>query len=551
MSGILPRLLSYEACYEQFRWAIPERFNIASAVCDRHAAERPDQLAIIYEDAAGQEHRMTFAQLRAEANRLANVLQHLGIAFGDRVAIHLPQSIETAVAHVAAYKIGAIALPLFSLFGPDAMRHRLLDSGAHVLITCVDNLPTLASVPDDLGELDHILVVDGGGHGARDLRPLMASASDQFETAATRGDDPAMLIYTSGTTGDPKGALHAHRVLLGHLPGVEFPHGYFPREGDLFWTPADWAWAGGLLDVMLPSLFHGVPVLAKRFAKFEPEAVFALMEKYNVRNTFMPATALRMLRQFPHPERFAISLRSIASGGEALGEDLISWGRETFGVTINEFYGQTEVNLVVGNNADVMPIKPGSMGRPIPGHRVTIIDESGAELGVGEEGLVAVQRPDPVMFLKYWNNEEATERKFIDDWCVLGDLGWRDEDGYFWFKSRDDDVIISSSYRIGPSEIEACLVRHPKVAMAGVIGSPDAVRGEIVKAYVVLVEGATPNDAVRNDIQNFVKSQLSAHEYPRTIRFINELPLTVTGKVRRVRLRELDTEERAEKTQTS
>jgi len=264
----------------------------------------------------------------------------------------------------------------------------------------------------------------------------------------------------------------------------------------------------------------------------------------------MPATALRMLRQYPNPEKFAIKLRSVASGGEALGEDLVDWGRETLGVTINEFYGQTEVNLVVGNNADVMPTKPGSMGRPIPGHDVSIINENGREVATGEIGMVAVRRPDPVMFIEYWNNPEATRAKFIDDWCLLGDLAWRDDDGYFWFKSRDDDVIISSSYRIGPTEVEECLVRHPKVVMAGVIGSPDPVRGEIVKAYVVLRddvltgENTATEEVVREEIQAFVKRELSAHEYPRKIQFIDELPLTVTGKIQRVRLRERDAAER-------
>lgn len=541
MTRLLPPSATYEACYAAFQWRIPERFNIASAVCDRHAAAKPDAPAVLFEDADGQVLTMTFGQLRAKADRLANVLRHLGVRAGDRVAIHLPQSFEAAFAHVAVYKLGAIALPLFSLFGPDALRHRLADSGTRVMITCDDNLPVLEAVRNDVGELAHVLVTDGTGEGG--LRALMDRAADTFATADTRAEDPAMLIYTSGTTGDPKGALQAHRGLIGHLPGVEFPHRFLPQEGDLLWTPADWAWAGGLLDVLLPGLFHGLPVLAKRFSKFDPEAVFELMARHTVRNTFMPATALRMLRQHPDPKRFGVALRSIASGGEALGEDLVDWGRDTFGITINEFYGQTEVNLVVGNNADVMAVKVGSMGRPIPGHRVGLIDSDGNEVADGEIGTVAVRRPDPVMFLEYWNNPEATAAKFVGEWCVLGDLAWRDDDGYYWFKSRDDDVIISSSYRIGPTEVEECLVRHPSVAMAGVIGSPDPLRGEVVKAYVVLRDGVAESDNVRDDIQAFVKRELSAHEYPRQIRFIDALPLTVTGKIQRMRLRELDRNE--------
>lgn len=545
MNGLLPPASTYEDCYAQFRWQIPDRFNIATAVCDRHAAGDPVRTAIVFEEADGTARKLTFGVLQSEANRLANTLVQLGVRTGDRVAIHLPQCFEAAIAHVAAYKLGAIALPLFSLFGPEALRHRLADSSARALVTCQANLGVLDAVRDELGELAHVLVTDGQAPYGQDLRGLMARASDAFQTADTRADDPAMLIYTSGTTGDPKGALHGHRVLLGHLPGVEFPHRYFPQAGDLFWTPADWAWAGGLLDVLLPGLFHGVPVLAKRFEKFAPEPVFELMARHGVRNTFMPATALRMLRQFPDAGRFGVQLRSIASGGEALGEDLIGWGRETFGLTINEFYGQTEVNLVVGNNADVMPVKPGSMGRPIPGHQVSVIDEGGQEVPVGDVGMVAVRRPDPVMFIEYWNKPDATRAKFVGDWCLLGDLASRDEDGYLWFKSRDDDVIISSSYRIGPTEVEECLNQHPKVVMAGVIGSPDPIRGEIVKAYVVLADGVEKSDSVRDEIQAHVKRQLSAHEYPRQIRFIDELPLTVTGKIQRVRLREQDAEERS------
>ena len=543
MDGMLSKAKTYDECYDAFKWNIPEHFNIAIAVCDRHAKADPNKVAVIYEAASGAVQELTFAQLQSNANRLANVLSDLNIKPRECIGIHLPQSLECAISHVGIYKTGAIALPLFSLFGPDALGHRLIDSAARILITCSENLPHLKEVRNQLNSLEHVIVVDDAGNGLIDWRDALASVSDEFETRNTKAEDPALLIYTSGTTGNPKGALHAHRVLLGHMPGVEFPHEFFPHEDDLFWTPADWAWAGGLLDVMLPSLFHGIPVLAKRFAKFEPEAVMELMAKYRVRNTFMPATALRMLQQVKDPKRFGVQLRSIASGGEALGEAIIEWGRDTFGLTINEFYGQTEVNLVVANNAKIMNIKSGSMGFPVPGHRVAIIDVDGNELPAGEEGLIAVQRPDPVMFLGYWNNEQDTRSKFIGDWCVLGDLGHRDEDGYFWFKARDDDVIISSSYRIGPTEVEECLVLHPAIVLAGVIGSPDPVRGEIVKAYVVLAEGHTSSETLLEDIQAFVRKRLSAHEYPRQVRIVAEMPLTVSGKIRRVALRELDAEE--------
>jgi len=542
--GIVNGAGDYQACVANFRWPQARRFNIARAVCDRHAAATPDATALLV-DAAGGTRRVSFSELQRDANRLANTLRALGVVRGDRVAIHLPQCLHTAAAHVAIYKLGAIALPLFSLFGPDALAHRLGDSEAKVLISDRSNLERLAPVRGDLGALEHVWSVDGAGDGAVDLGALLARAADACETLDTHADDPAMLIYTSGTTGAPKGALHAHRVLVGHLPGVEVPHRFFPQLGDCMWTPADWAWAGGLLDVLLPALYHGVPVVAKRQQKFDPEEAFALMARLGVRNTFMPPTALRMLRQVRDPARFGCSLRSVASGGEALGEDMIAWGREAFGLTVNEFYGQTEVNVVVGNNADLFPVKPGSMGRPIPGHTVAVVDADGEPCAPGVEGTIAVKRPDPVMFLEYWKRPEATREKFVGDWCLLGDLGHVDEDGYLWFKARNDDVIISAGYRIGPTEVEECLMQHPDVALAGVIGAPDPVRGEIVKAYVVAAPGAGSGEEAAVALKAFVRERLSGHEYPREIRFIDEMPLTVTGKIRRVALREMNRDEDA------
>jgi acetyl-CoA synthetase len=356
----------------------------------------------------------------------------------------------------------------------------------------------------------------------------------------TFADDPAMMIYTSGTTGPPKGALHGHRVLLGHLPGIEMPHDFFPQPGDLFWTPADWAWAGGLLDALLPSLHHGVPVVARRFDKFDPEEAFALMARQGVRNAFIPPTALRMLRATESPRgRHRLNLRSIGSGGEALGAQTLEWGREAFGLTINEFYGQTECNLVLSSCAMLGVSRPGAIGKPVPGHRVAIIDGDGRVMKPGETGQIAVQRPNPVMFLEYWGKPDATREKFIGDWMTTGDQGIADEDGYFHFVGRDDDVITSSGYRIGPGEIEDCLIRHPAVALAAAIGKPDPVRTEIVKAFIVVKEGVgTPRDELVVELQNFVRTRLSAHEYPREIAFIDQMPMTTTGKIIRRILRQ-------------
>jgi acetyl-CoA synthetase len=532
---MLPTSSSYEGLLSQFRWAVPAAYNIGVDVCDRHAAG-DGRLALIFVDEQGTTARFTFDQIRALSNRFANLLLAAGLARGDRVAVLMPQAPETAIAHVGAFKAGMVTLPLFALFGEEALEYRLADSGARAVVTDAAGLAKLAGLRDRLPALQHVFVAgDTAGPGATLLGPALERASDAFAPVSTRADDPAIIIYTSGTTGNPKGALHAHRVLLGHLPGVEMPHRFFPQPGDLFWTPADWAWIGGLFDVLLPAWHHGVPVLAHRARKFDPEAAVRLMADHGVRNAFLPPTALKLMRQAGVTVR--APLRSVGSGGETLGDELLEWGRETFGVTINEFYGQTECNLVVSNNDAVFPVRPGSMGRAVPGHDVRIVDEAGQELPRGQAGNIAVRRRDPVMFLGYWNKPEATADKFAGDFMLTGDLGRQDEDGYLWFLGRSDDVITSAGYRIGPGEIENCLIKHPAVAMVGVVGVPDPVRTEIVKAWVVLKPGYAPSDALAQELQEFVRTRLAAHEYPRQVAFTDALPMTVTGKIVRRELR--------------
>ena len=536
--SMLPSAESYEELIRKFRWVIPEVYNIGQDCCDKWADGR-GRLAILHKRNDGALDRYSFDWLKSESNRLANALKAKGVERGDRVAVLLPQRPETAVAHIAIYKLGAIAVPLFVLFGPDALEYRLRDSGARALITDRDGLEKVLPLRSGLPELKSLISLADAPSPVLSYRDLLEKASASFSPADTRPDDPAVIIYTSGTTGSPKGALHGHRILLGHLPGVEMPQELFPKKGDLFWTPADWAWIGGLFDVLLPSLHHGIPVLAHRFAKFDPEAAFALMAEAGVRNAFLPPTALKMLRQAEKPAgRFAMSLRSIGSGGETLGEGLLEWGRETFGFTINEFYGQTECNLVLSNCAGIMAVNPGSMGRAVPGHRVAIIDGEGRALAPGEEGDIAVARPDPVMFLRYWNNPEASEEKFRGDWLVTGDRGVIDEEGYFRFVGRDDDVITSAGYRIGPGEIEDCLLGHPAVKMAAAVGVPDPVRTERVKAFIVLNEGFNPGDDLAKEIQDWVKQRLAAYEYPREVAFLDDLPMTATGKIMRRELRQ-------------
>jgi acetyl-CoA synthetase len=534
---MLPPGDSYDAIRAAFRWRVPERYNIGVDCCDRWA-DGGGRTALVHLRADGAVEQVSFDALKAASNRLANALRGHGLARGDRVGVLLPQGVEAAVAHLAVYKLGAVAVPLFQLFGEQALEFRLRDSGAAALVTDALGLEKIHGIRAGLPALRLVLSADGAGDGAVALQGEMARASDAFAPVDTAADDPALIVYTSGTTGSPKGALHGHRVLPGHLPGVEMPQELFPKPGDLFWTPADWAWVGGLLDVLLPSLHHGVPVLAHRMAKFDPEFAFRLMAEHGVRNAFLPPTALKMMRGVADPARFGARPRSIGSGGETLGAELLDWGRATFGLTSNEFYGQTECNLVVSSCAGLMPARPGWMGRAVPGHEVAVVDGHGTPLPPGEVGTIAVRRPDPVMFLGYWNNPEATAAKFAGDWLLTGDQGvMSEEGGWFRFLGRDDDVITSAGYRIGPGEIEDWLLRHPAVAMAAVIGLPDPLRTERVTAVVVPAPGHRGDAALAAALQEHVKRSLAAHAYPREVRFLDGLPLTATGKVMRGELR--------------
>jgi acetyl-CoA synthetase len=536
---MLPRVKDYDSLRRQFQWRVPSRYNIGVDVCDRWAEKEPDRLAILYARPDGRDVPITYGWLRDTSNRLANALRAHGISRGDRVSILLPQSPEVAAIHIAIYKLGAVALPLAVLFGVDALSYRLENSGAKALITNAWGVERIAEIRNELPALKLVLSLDGPGDGARGFADELSRASSDFAPVDTSPDDPAMMVYTSGTTGQPKGALHGHRVLIGHFPGVETHHDFLPQPGDRLWTPADWAWAGGLLNVLLPGLHYGVPVVARRFEKFDPEEAFALMARAQIRNAFIPPTALRMLRAAPNPKgRYGINMRSIGSGGESLGAETYEWGKSAFGLVINEFYGQTECNIVLAACNAIGVSKAGAIGKPVAGHTVGIIDNDGNELKPGETGQIAVKRPDPVMFLEYWGKPEATRDKFIGDWMTTGDQGVMDDEGYVSFVGRDDDVITSAGFRIGPGEIEDCLIRHPAVALAAAVGKPDALRTEIVKAFIVLKKGYAASDALASDIQGFVKTRLSAHEYPREVAFIEDMPMTTTGKVIRRLLRE-------------
>ncbi|CAD0183531.1 Acetyl-coenzyme A synthetase [Ruegeria sp. THAF57] len=484
-------------------WAIPDRLNIA-----RQCLSQPGDRVAIRDLTGGTQDDVTFDRLQRMADGIARHLL-ISVQRGDRVGVLLSQSPWCAAAHLAIWKIGAISVPLFKLFKHDALASRVRDAGAQIVLTDAEG-------EELLGALAHSVRVD-----------QIAPSDDPVSFADSGPEDPAVLIYTSGTTGSPKGALHGHRVLTGHLPGVSISHNHL-RDGDCLWTPADWAWIGGLFDVLMPGLALGIPVVAARLEKFAPEICADVIARGGVHNVFFPPTALRMLKA---ADQAIPGLRSVASGGEPLGAEMLTWGQQAFGLTINEFYGQTECNMVVSSCAEDFPVRPGCIGKPVPGHEVAVIDEDGTP--TRDEGDVAIRRGSASMLLEYWNRPEATAEKFRGDWLITGDRGvWEGE--YLRFVGRDDDVITSAGYRIGPAEIEDCLLTHPAVATVGVVGKPDPLRTEIVKAYVVLKPGA---EASGTELQDWVKDRLAQYSYPREVAFLEELPMTVTGKVIRKELK--------------
>ncbi len=605
----------YAQLHQDFRWLVPERFNMAEVCCGRWA-RAPDaaKRVAVHASSPGTEATFhTYSELQQQANRLSQALAALGVARGDRVAIVMPQRFETAVAYIAVLQMGAVAMPLSVLFGPEALSYRLQDSEAVVAIGDEASTMGLLALRADCPALRHVLGVgaladdDTEGSelndGALDYTALLAQQPTDFTLVNTRAADPAILIYTSGTTGNPKGALLPHRALIGNLSGFVCsqnwfgfsPHpsppparegagaqhggelnGSFPRWGKvgmgassesqaIFWSPADWAWTGGLMDALLPTLYFGRPIVAYN-GRFTPQVAFELMQQFGVTHTFLFPTALKaMMKAYPHPgEVFKLKLQAIMSAGEAVGDAVFDYCQRELGVTVNEMFGQTEINYIVGNCAIFWPARPGSMGKGYPGHQVKVIDENGLECAVGEPGDVALNRfdvhgdPDPIFFLGYWKNEVATRAKFTGDWCRTGDLAVRDADGYLWYQGRADDVFKAAGYRIGPGEIENCLVKHPAVANAAVVPKPDAERGAVVKAYVVLAPGFAAARAshqktsaefeaeITAQLQAHVRSLLAPYEYPKEIEFIDALPMTTTGKVQRRVLR-LQEEERARK----
>ena len=543
---MLQKLNNFEELCLLFKWNIPEFYNIASDTVDQDIYQNRIALINFLQD--GKIEEWSFVDIKRYANKLANVFDHFHLEANARVGIILGQCPETAIAHMACFKSGKISIPLFNLFGTDALHYRLLNSRASLVICDNIGLNKIFEIKDRLPDLKKIICIDSNDekNNVFNFKKLIEKASDSYSTKKTKASDPALIIYTSGTTGGPKGALLPHRSLLGHIPGVEIPHEFLSSSEpvtDLFWTPADWAWIGGLFDVLLPAWHFGIPVVSYRSQKFDPEFTFELMSKLEIKNTFLPPTALKMMKSFnPSKTVKNLKLRTVGSGGEALGEDLLEWGKQILGVGINEFYGQTECNLTVSNCGAIMPTRQGSIGKPVPGHEVRIINENGELIKEpGLDGEIIVKSDTPVSFLKYWENDKATKQKVRDGWLYTGDFAYKDEEGYFYFKGRKDDIINTSGYRVGPSEVEDAILSHPEVSMVAVIGVSDKLRGQIIKAFIVTGNHKnvlTQNDKLKQSIQNHVKLRLAAHEYPRLIEFVHELPLTTTGKIIRKDLRE-------------
>jgi acetyl-CoA synthetase len=566
----------YQTLHQGFGWKVPKRFNMAQACCGQWAAQAGTaKQHAVREHVAGQGlgRSWTFGQLQQDANRLSRVLRSHGVQRGDRVAIVMPQRYETAVAYMAVLQMGAVAMPLSMLFGPEALSFRINDSQARVAVCDESTVQALLQARADCPGLQTLLGVgEAGALADLDLTPAMAASASTFKPVATWAEDPAVLIYTSGTTGNPKGALIPHRALIGNLTGFVCSQNWFgfdPFKAEkpskaVFWSPADWAWTGGLMDALLPSLYFGRPIVAFN-GRFSPEAAFEILQSHGVTHTFLFPTALKaMMKAVPEVKgHYRLKLQAMMSAGEAVGDAVFAYVQQQMGVTVNEMFGQTEINYVVGNCTRLWPAKPGSMGKGYPGHQVAIIDEAGQLCPPGTPGEVAVNRfdvhgqPDPVFFLGYWNNDKATKAKYTGDWCRTGDMAVADEDGYLWYQGRTDDMFKAAGYRIGPGEIENCLVKHPAVANAAVVPKPDKDRGALVKAYVVMSPdwqsrrpagpGQTAfDDEVRRELQAHVRGLLAPYEYPKEIEFIDQLPMTTTGKVQRRVLR-LQEEARDEK----
>jgi acetyl-CoA synthetase len=517
------RFASYEEALAQHRWDVPDRYNIAADVCDKHP---PDKLAMVWERFDGARRDLTWGELQALAGQAANVLRDAGVRRGDRVAVVLPATPETAAVFLGTWKLGALLLSMSVLYGDDGIRHRLEDSAPRVLVTDRANVGRF-----DASMVERVLVLDEG---------LLDGAATAFDTEDTAAGDPAQLYYTSGTTGMAKGIVHAHRYLLAH---EEFVYCHDVRDGERFHGMGEWAWAAGIAPLLGPWRFGAVQCVYQREGGFDPHDQLAFLSRHEVTNVFTTPTAMRSMMAIDDAgTRYPQAFRVVCSAGEPLNPEAIRWFREQYGLTVFDYYGLTESYPLCGN-FPFMEVREGSMGRPMPGWDVQILDEDERPVARGERGEICLRaRSNPHYPLGYWNNDDAAQETFGGDWFHTKDAAREDEDGYYWYEGRADDVIIAAGYRIGPFEVESACLEHPAVREAAVVASPDERRGHVVKAFVVLAEGYESSSELADELKAFVRDRLSAYAYPRRVEFVTDLPKTLTGKIRRIELRQAEME---------
>lgn len=538
---LVPNGHDYDTIRRDFTWRVPEFYNATTDIVDRHVGR--DNPALIVDFDAGP-ISYSFRRLHADANRMASFLRNQGLVPGDIVAVIAQPCYPVPVVHLGAWKAGMVVCPISTLFSADAICYRLKGSGAKIVFVDKENEAQVASAVELAANGVNMLVFDRSAEDDQ-FRTLLAAQPEHSENHQTRASDPCSLNFTSGTTGLPKGVLAPHSHILGQAAGMEYLYD-FPQPGEIMWSTSDWSWIAGQMCTLMAGLFLGMTVVARPRAGFDAEDAYRVMAQHKVTHALLIPTMLKMMRQVdPSLRRTGeLSLKVIATGSEPCGAELYRWVNETFGTPLNETFGQTECATMICNNERVTAPRHGSLGRPTPGLDVTILDPDGNELGPGEVGEIASRRPHPIIFHSYYNDPDATARKFIGNWMRTGDLGWKDQDGYFWYRSRDDDIITSSGYRIGPGEVEDALLGHPAVAMAAVIGLPDPIRTEVVSAFVVLTEASQDGandtgraEALREDIRDHVRRTLARHEVPRRIEFVPTLPRTTTGKLMRKELK--------------
>jgi len=533
--------LNYKKEYESWKWEIPENYNIGYDCVDKHAeGKNKDKICLLWENEKGDTKKYTFSEMKKLTNKFGNILRDLGFKKGDRFLIRLPDLPEFQISFIGGVKIGAVPIPSSVMFRAHEVEYRIKDSDSKAVITTSQYADDVRKIKDNCPTLKHIIIVDNPGEGEVYYKDLMNDASDELELENTSKDDMAFFCYTSGTTGDPKGAVHLHRWVPGNDPSVLYWQD--AKENDIIGHTGNLSWIFPLGNGFLYVWRHGITTFVYD-GKFDAEKWFKLIEKYKITNLASVPTCYRVFVKVPDFEnKYNLSgLRHCISAGEPLNPEVIEIWKDRLGLDIYDGIGMTEVMVYLSNQRD-MKIKPGSCGRPQPGKMCDIIDNKGNSKPPNEPGMLAVKKTDPGLFKEYWNKKDKTEHSFNGDWFLTGDVLYKDEDGYFWFSGRDDDLIMASGYRISPFEVESAIISHPEVHEAAVVASPDETRGVIVKAFVILHNQKNASDELVKDIQNHTKMVAAPYKYPREIEFVDELPKTQSGKIKRKNLRELEKE---------